>query len=100
MAGAKKIDDTYMLQLNSVGVTLRGIAKRMDCHHTSIAHRLKLLDIPPADTRRSFMEDVFNSLSYDQQKFLINQVGLGGDVKDYISLLIRQDYLTNKGKTP
>ena len=89
----RKADDLQIIGLNSVGLSLGGIAKRLDVHHTTITHRLKTLNIPPADTRRAFMEDIYDSLSKPQQEWLIEQLGSGHSIKDFIKSLIVRDYI-------
>ena len=67
---SKKVNDTDVIALNSVGISLAGIAKRLNCHHTTVTSRLGSLGVLPADTRRSFMEDIFDGLSTKQQEWL------------------------------
>ena len=49
---SKKVNDTDVIALNSVGISLAGIAKRLNCHHTTVTSRLGSLGVSPADTRR------------------------------------------------
>lgn len=87
----RKADDNQIVALNNVGLSLVGISKLLDVHHTTITYRLKALGLSPADTRRSFMEDIFNSLSLAQQAWLIDQLSPGYSVKDFVrSLLIKE----------
>ena len=87
----KKASDSDIVNLISVGLSLCGIAQRLDLHHTTVTYRLKTLGIAPADTRRAFMEDIYESLSPSQQGWLIDQLGPGYSVKDFIrSMLIEQ----------
>lgn len=90
----RKCTDEDIIRLNSVGLSLSTIAKRLDCHPTTITLRLKALKISPADTRRTFMEDVFNGMAKPQQDWLINQLGPHISVKDYVQNLLVKDYLT------
>jgi hypothetical protein len=92
-AGNKKVDDSVIIGYNSVGISLGGIAKRTKIHHTTVTHRLKELGIPPADTRRAFMEDIFDRLSPAQQDWLINQMGPGRSIKDFVRSLIIKEFI-------
>lgn len=83
----RKASDADIIRLNSVGLSLATIARALDCHPTTITMRLKSLKIPPADTRRSFMEDIFLSLSLDQQEWLADQVA-NTSIKEYIKRII------------
>ena len=57
----RKATDADIIRLNSVGLSLSTIAGLFGCHPATISLRLKALNVAPADTRRSFMEDVFIS---------------------------------------
>ena len=94
----RKVTDTDIVRMNSVGLSLGTIAKAFDCHPTTITLRLKSLNIPPADTRRAFMEDIFLSLSLDQQEWLADQVSANYSVKDFVRKLIIQEFAKNKPK--
>lgn len=97
MAAQKtKVDDAYIVALNSVGISLQGIARRTDRHHTTVTARLKSLGIPPADTRRAFMEDIFDNLSLAQQEWLMAQLGPSHSVKDFVRSLIIKEFIARK----
>lgn len=87
----RKATDADIIRLNSVGLSLGTIARALDCHPTTITQRLRHLGIPPADTRRSFMEDIFLSLTLEQQEWLADQV-TNTNVKDFVKLLITEAY--------
>lgn len=89
----RKANDDDIIRLNSVGLSLSTIANLLNCHPTTITIRLSQLKIDPADTRRTFMEDIYNSLSPDQQKWLADQLGPHYSVKDFIKNLLLKDYL-------
>lgn len=87
--------------MNSVGISLATIASIIGCHPATISLRLKQLNIPPADTRRAFMEDIIVMLSDDQQEWLVNQLGPHISVKDFVRNLIVEEYVrTNGTKKP
>ncbi len=87
-----KINDKDVITLNSIGISLQGIARRLGCHHTTVASRLRILGIAPVDTRRSFMEDIYEGLSTRQKEYLAEQVG-NGSIKEYVESLIITDWL-------
>lgn len=89
----RKATDADIIRLNSVGLSLSTIAKLLDCHPTTITLRLKALNIPPADTRRTFMEDLFMSMSRQQQAWLTSQLGPHISIKDYVRNLLVKEYL-------
>lgn len=83
--------------MNSVGISLATIASIIGCHPATISLRLKQLNIPPADTRRAFMEDIIVTLSDDQQEWLVNQLGPHISVKDFVRNLIVEEYVRTNG---
>lgn len=89
----RKADNREIVALNSVGLSLSGIAERLGVHHTTVTYRLREVGIPPADTRRAFMEDIFKSLSLGQQAWLIDQLGGAVSIKDYIRSLIVKEFI-------
>lgn len=88
----RKASDADIIRLNSVGLSLATIAKALDCHPTTITLRLRSLKIPPADTRRSFMEDIFLQLSLQEQEWLADQLTAGLSVKDFVKQLIQNKF--------
>lgn len=92
----RKATDADIIRMNSVGLSLATIAQALDCHPTTITLRLKSLKIKPADTRRSFMEDIFLKLTNDQQEWLADQVTTTY-VKDYVKQLIIDKHAQSKG---
>lgn len=93
----RKATDDDIIRLNSVGLSLSTIAKLLDCHPTTITLRLKALGISPADTRRTFMEDVFTSLSNKQQEWLADQLGPHISIKDFVRNLLVKEFLSKEG---
>lgn len=92
----KKFKDEDIIRLNSVGLSLKEIAAQLGCHHTTVTMRLTELGIAPADTRRSFMNRIFNSLSEQQQEWLILQLEGGRPIEDFIKSLLVQKYMASK----
>ena len=91
----RKATDDDILRLNSVGLSLATIARALDCHPTTITQRLKTLGVPPADTRRSFMEDIFLALPVQVQEWLANQLSAEMSVKDFVRELLLQAHANN-----
>lgn len=96
----RKATDADIIRLNSVGLSLTTIGRLLSCHPTTITLRLQSLGIPPADTRRAFMEDVFIRLSDDEREWLADQLSSTVSVKDFVELLIKQEHARHllKGK--
>lgn len=88
----RKATDEDLIVLNSLGLSLATIAKQLGCHHTTVTQRLKALGIEPADTRRSFMEDIVKRLPIDQMEWLAGQLGPQTSVKDFVFNLVTQEY--------
>lgn len=88
----RKATDGDIIRLNSVGLSLATIARALEVHPTTVTLRLKALGIPPADTRRSFMEDVFLQLDPQEQEWLADQLSAGVSVKDFVKLLIKAKF--------
>jgi hypothetical protein len=88
----RKATDDDIIKLNSVGLSLATIARVLRCHPTTVTLRLQALKIPPADTRRTFMEDIFISLPELQQEWLADQLGPHISIKNYIKNLIGKEY--------
>ena len=88
----RKAEDADIIRLNSVGLSLGTIARVLDCHPITVTLRLNSLGVPPADTRRSFMEDIFVSLSVEQQEWLADQLVSGMTIKEFVKSLIIKAY--------
>lgn len=95
---SKKIDDTRLIQLNSIGLSLSTIAETFNCHPTSVSNRLADLGIEPADTRRAFMEDVYAKLTPTQQQWLVGQLGPHISIKDFILNLLVERFIQDQQK--
>lgn len=89
----RKADDNDIIAFNNVGLSLCDIAERLGVHHTTITYRLRILGIAPADTRRAFMGDIFETLSASQQAWLVNQLSPGYAVKDFVRSLLIREYI-------
>jgi hypothetical protein len=89
----RKASDTDIIRLNSVGMALSEIAKELDVHPTTVNLRLQALNIPPADTRRAFMGDIYRSLSPDQQDWLASQLGPHLSIKDFIRNMLVKEFV-------
>lgn len=87
----RKAHDADIIVLNSVGLSLATIGKMLGCHPTTVTQRLKSLGVEPADTRRTFMEDIFRALDEDVQMFVAEQVQTQ-TIKDYVKQLIIDDF--------
>lgn len=88
----RKISDNQVIRLNNLGMSLTTIADILDCHPTAITARLKRLNIPASDTRRSFMEQVYNDLTEAQQNWIAEQIGLDSNIREFIKTLVIDAY--------
>ena len=87
----RKAADAEVIKYNSLGYSLATIGQRLDCHPTSVTLRLKSLGIAPADTRRTFMEDVYKGIPDNLIEKLADQLGPHTSIKDYVrNLLMKQ----------
>lgn len=88
----RKANDADLIRLNSMGLSLGTIAKILNCHHTTVTQRLKALNIPPADTRRAFMEDIVTRLTPAQSDWIADQLGPHHSIKDFVTNLLTKEY--------
>lgn len=94
----RKVSDEDIVRLNSVGLSLQAIAEILGVHSTTITNRLRDLNIDPADTRRSFMEDIYVTLSASQQQWLLSQLGPHISIKDFIKNMLVERFITQTGE--
>lgn len=92
----RKATDADIIRLNSVGLSLTTIGRMLNCHPTTITLRLDALGVPPADTRRAFMEGIYMSLPPVQQDWLASQLGPNISIKDYIHNLLVEKFLASQ----
>ena len=92
----RKASDDELIKYNSLGLSLQTIAKKFNCHPSTVTQRLKDLGIPVADTRRAFMEDIYESLSQPQKDFLSEQLGPTTSVKDFVKKLIVEEFVRSQ----
>ena len=92
----RKMTDAQVIPLNSVGLSLATIGRILGCNPATVAQRLKALGIPPADTRRAFMEEIFLGMTPDQQAWLQAQLGGHTPVKNFVRSLILNAYIASK----
>lgn len=92
----RKASDADLIRLNSVGLSLCTVAKIVGCHPTTVTLRLRGVGVEPADTRRTFMEDVFVRLDPVQQEWLADHLrDKDINVKTFVYRLIQQAYATD-----
>lgn len=94
----RKASDEDIIKLNSLGLSLTTIGKILGCHPTAVTNRLKTLGIEPADTRRSFMEEVLNHLNDSQKEWLADQLGPHHTIKDYIRSLLVKEFVSHSNR--
>lgn len=95
MARTKSADipDAQLVRLNSLGYSLAAIAEVFKCHPSTVTNRLKDLGVAPADTRRSFMEDVLRTMTPDQVEWLSSYLGPHYQVKNFVIDIIKTAYM-------
>lgn len=91
----RKASDADIVRLNSLGHSLKTIAKKLGVHPTTITLRLQSLGIEPADTRRTFMEGILGDLSKAQEDFLASQLGPHLSIRDYVQNLLVKDFIAH-----
>jgi hypothetical protein len=92
----RKASDSDIIRLNAVGLSLSSIGKLLGCHPSSITQRLSAMGVPPADTRRAFMDQIYYSLTPAQQLWLQGQLGPHIAIKDYVRSLLVKAYLDHQ----
>ena len=95
----KTIPDSDLVRLNSLGFSLSTIGSSLGCHPTTVTLRLKDIGVVPADTRRTFMEDVLMKMPPAQLEWVETQLGPHYSIKDYVRSLITNAYLRQKNDT-
>lgn len=96
----RKAGDDEIVRLNACGFSLKTVGQILGLHPTTVTIRLQSLKVPPADTRRAFMEGVFAGLTNSQQEWLADQLNSGVTVKDYVTQLVRDAYAKQQHPAP
>lgn len=92
---ATNISDLDVKRYNHVGIGLGEIGKKLNCNPVTVANRLRDLGIKVVDTRRSFMAQVFETLSQEEQDWLTNNLySAEVSIHDFVSTLIKQAFET------
>lgn len=89
--------DQSLIGLNSLGLSLRTIGASTGFHPTTVTQRLDALGVERADTRRAFMEDIYDNLTADQKAWLLSEVAPHSNIKNYIQQLLLRAYHDQKG---
>lgn len=88
----RKATDDDIIKMNAVGLSLATIAKTLGVHPTTVTLRLRSLNIEPADTRRTFMENVLRPLPTHVADWLADQVGPQYEIRSYVRDLLLEAY--------
>lgn len=88
----RKATDEDIIKMNAVGLSLATIAKTLGIHPTTVTLRLRSLNIEPADTRRTFMENVLTPLPTHVVDWLSEQVGPQYEIRSYVRDLLMEAY--------
>ena len=100
MVGRKRKDipDEHIIKLNDLGLAMETIGKMVGLHTTTVKFRLANHGILPSDTRRAFMERVYNRLTVHQREWLSDQLHLGQPIDAFITQLIVEKYNKRRDK--
>lgn len=88
----RKATDEDIIHMNAVGLSLATIAKTLGVHPTTVTLRLRSLNIEPADTRRTFMENVLRPMPTHVVDWLSEQVGPQYEIRSYVRDLLMEAY--------
>ncbi len=88
----RRASDDDIIKMNAVGLSLATIAKTLGIHPTTVTLRLRSLNIEPADTRRTFMENVLRPLPTHVADWLAEQVGPQYEIRSYVRDLLMEAY--------
>ena len=88
----RKASDEDIIRMNSVGLSLATIAKTLGIHPTTVTLRLRSLNIEPADTRRTFMENVLRPMPTHVADWLSEQVGPQYEIRSYVRDLLMEAF--------
>lgn len=88
----RKATDEDIIRMNAVGLSLATIAKTLGVHPTTVTLRLRSLNIEPADTRRTFMENVLRPMPTHVADWLSEQVGPTYEIRSYVRDLLMEAY--------
>lgn len=94
----QKASDAEIIRLNSLGYSLKAIGKRLGCHPTTVAHRLKDLGVEAANTRRAFMEVIYDGLPQTQVEWLADQLGPHLSIHAFVKNLLVNAYARRHSK--
>lgn len=97
----RKGSDEEILRLNSLGLSLTAIGLILDSHPSSVSLRLKNLRVTPADTRRSFMDNIFHNLPDDYRDVvadLLTTTAKPKSIKEYVRDLLVRDVTSRKAE--
>ena len=88
----RKATDDDIIKMNAVGMSLATIAKTLGVHPTTVTLRLRSLNIEPADTRRTFMENVLAPMPTHVADWLAEQLGPQYEIRSYVRDLLMEAY--------
>lgn len=80
----RKAPTKEVLLDNAMGMSLSAIAYKYDVATSSIAQRLRQLNVPPADTRRAFMDFVLSNLPPEIFQWLRTEVSTDYPIRELV----------------
>jgi len=93
-----KTENQEIAELNSLGLSLTSIGKKMGLHKSTVKSRLASMGLVPADTRRAFMEEIYDTLSPSQRNWLVQELGAGMNIRAYVRKLILDRYIQHRNR--
>lgn len=86
-----RADGTEILRLNLVGLGLQAIGEIVGCHAATVSVKLKEMGVASNDTRRNFMEEVYNCLSEEEREWLADILYTSKvPIKDFVVQLLKE----------
>ena len=92
----RKATDEDIIRMNAVGLSLATIAKTLGVHPTTVTLRLRSLNIEPADTRRTFMENVLTPMPTPIVDWIAEQLGPKYEIRQFVRDLLLDAYKNRK----
>lgn len=88
MVTGPRVPIETIIKLNDLGLSLKRIGQIVGYHYTTVRLRLEEAGVQPVDTRRAFMDEIYDTLTPHQREWLIQELHLGQPISAFIRLLI------------
>lgn len=91
-----RVEDSVLIKLNDLGLSLKRIGELTGYSHSTVKLRLSELGVEPTDTRRAFMDNIYEKLTPAQRNWLADELNLGQPISAFIRMLIVEKYNNRK----